>query len=153
VDLLATVRSWLRAGVEIYTGDVGKIESELDNVLVIKGWQGGDELSTVEAMITDAEREAVEIGQALKRASGIVGKALERDMENINRRYEALCKRREVLLAEIGAVRLTDTAFSQAGFNLQGDVDEATTAGYVEPEFFTIGFHVSIIPCAAQGRR
>jgi site-specific DNA recombinase len=73
-----------------------------------------EELSTVEAMITDAEREAVEIGQALKRASGIVGKALERDMENINRRYEALGKRREVLQAEIGAVRLTEAAIYEA---------------------------------------
>lgn len=43
VDLLATVRMWLRAGVEIHTCDIGKIESELDIVLVIKGWQGSDE--------------------------------------------------------------------------------------------------------------
>jgi len=43
VDLLATVRGWLRAGVEIYSLDVGQITSELDIVLVIKGWQGGDE--------------------------------------------------------------------------------------------------------------
>lgn len=43
VDLLATVRDWLRAGVEIYALDIGQITSELDIVLVIKGWQGGDE--------------------------------------------------------------------------------------------------------------
>ena len=43
VDLLATVRLWLRAGVEVHTCDIGKIESELDIVLVIKGWQGSDE--------------------------------------------------------------------------------------------------------------
>jgi site-specific DNA recombinase len=34
---------WLRSGIEIHTCDIGKIESELDIVLVIKGWQGSDE--------------------------------------------------------------------------------------------------------------
>ena len=43
VDLLTTVRDWLRAGVEIYSLDVGQVKSELDIVLVIKGWQGSDE--------------------------------------------------------------------------------------------------------------
>jgi len=43
VDLLTTVRDWLRAGVEIFALDIGKITSELDIVLVIKGWQGSDE--------------------------------------------------------------------------------------------------------------
>jgi site-specific DNA recombinase len=43
VDLLTTVRDWLQTGVEIYSLDVGQITSELDIVLVIKGWQGSDE--------------------------------------------------------------------------------------------------------------
>lgn len=43
VDLLTTVRDWLRAGVEIYALDIGQVTSELDIVLVIKGWQGSDE--------------------------------------------------------------------------------------------------------------
>src|ERR1041385_1585915 len=43
VDLLTTVRDWLRAGVEIFALDVGQVTSELDIVLVIKGWQGSDE--------------------------------------------------------------------------------------------------------------
>ncbi len=43
VDLLASVRDWIRAGVEIHACDIGRIESELDIVLVIKGWQGSDE--------------------------------------------------------------------------------------------------------------
>src|SRR5687767_6968320 len=43
VDLLATVRDWLRAGVEIYCLDIGQVTNELDIVLVIKGWQGSDE--------------------------------------------------------------------------------------------------------------
>ncbi|MDL1911535.1 recombinase family protein [Chloroflexi bacterium CFX6] len=43
VDLLTVVRDWLRAGLEIYALDVGQVTSELDIVLVIKGWQGSDE--------------------------------------------------------------------------------------------------------------
>jgi site-specific DNA recombinase len=43
VDLLTTVRDWLRLGIEIYSLDLGQITSELDIVLVIKGWQGSDE--------------------------------------------------------------------------------------------------------------
>lgn len=43
VDLLTSVRNWLRAGVEVYALDIGQITSELDIVLVIKGWQGSDE--------------------------------------------------------------------------------------------------------------
>jgi len=43
VDLLTTVRDWLRAGVEIHALDMGQVASELDIVLVIKGWQGSDE--------------------------------------------------------------------------------------------------------------
>jgi len=37
VDLLTSVRDWLRLGIEIYSLDVGQVTSELDIVLVIKG--------------------------------------------------------------------------------------------------------------------
>ncbi len=43
VDLLASVRDWIRAGIQVHAGDIGQIDSELDIVLVIKGWQGSDE--------------------------------------------------------------------------------------------------------------
>lgn len=43
VDLLATVRGWIRSGIEVHSCDIGRIQSELDIVLVIKAWQGGDE--------------------------------------------------------------------------------------------------------------
>jgi len=43
VDLLATVQTWLRSGINVYALDIGKIDSELDIMLVIKGWQGSDE--------------------------------------------------------------------------------------------------------------
>lgn len=43
VDLLVSVRQWLRAGIEVHACDMGKVESEHDIVLLIKGWQGSDE--------------------------------------------------------------------------------------------------------------
>ena len=43
VDLLASVRDWIRTDIQVHAGDIGRIESELDIVLVIKGWQGSDE--------------------------------------------------------------------------------------------------------------
>jgi len=73
-----------------------------------------EELAAVEAMIIDAEREAGEIGQALKKASGIVGKALEQDMQNVNQRYDALCKRQRKLTAELSATTLTEAAIQDA---------------------------------------
>jgi len=52
VDLLMTVRDWLRAGVEVYALDVGQVTSELDIVLVIKGWQGSDERQKIRERTT-----------------------------------------------------------------------------------------------------
>jgi site-specific DNA recombinase len=64
VDLLTTVRDWLRAGVEIYALDVGQITSELDIVLVIKGWQGSDERQKI--------RERTKRGRDTKAKAGKV---------------------------------------------------------------------------------
>ena len=73
-----------------------------------------EELAAIEGMIVDAEHEATEIGQALKRAVGIVGKKLAQDMANVNQRYEALQKRQAELQAEVNFVRLTDVAIEDA---------------------------------------
>lgn len=64
VDLLATVRAWLQAGIEIYSCDMGRIESEFDIVLVIKGWQGSDERKKI--------IERVSRGRRTKAANGKV---------------------------------------------------------------------------------
>lgn len=69
-----------------------------------------EELSAVEAMIAQAEEEAAEIGQALKRASGLVAKGLDRNMKEVNSRYDALCERRSILQSELSGTRLTDQA-------------------------------------------
>lgn len=72
-----------------------------------------DELMTVNAMIADAEREAVEIGLALRQASGVVGKMLKNDANNVNKRYDALCSRRDKLQMELSEQKLTDNAIER----------------------------------------
>ncbi|MGE5379086.1 MAG: recombinase family protein, partial [Bacteroidota bacterium] len=65
VDLLATVRNWLRVGVEVYALDVGKIESELDIVLVIKGWQGSDERKKIRECSMRGKRAKARTGRVI----------------------------------------------------------------------------------------
>jgi site-specific DNA recombinase len=72
------------------------------------------ELDIVKAMISEAENEAVEVSEALKKASGIVGRTLENNMQDVNRRYDALIKRRDELQADLSALRLSDTAIGNA---------------------------------------
>lgn len=72
-----------------------------------------EELNAVESMIVQTEADALEIGQALKRATGLVAKSLEQNMNEVNMRYDALCQRREELKAEVGTQRLTDTAIQE----------------------------------------
>jgi site-specific DNA recombinase len=65
VDLLTTVRDWLRTGVEIYCLDVGQIISELDIVLVIKGWQGSDERKKILERTTRGKNEKARAGKVV----------------------------------------------------------------------------------------
>jgi site-specific DNA recombinase len=67
-----------------------------------------EELSAVQA-----ETDAIEISQTLRRASGLVLKSLEQQMKEVNLRYEALCQRREILQSELSAAQLTDTAIHE----------------------------------------
>lgn len=69
-----------------------------------------EELNAVEAMMIQAEADAVEIGQALKRATGLVAKSLEQNMAEVNQRYDALCKRQGALQTELSVTQLTDGA-------------------------------------------
>jgi site-specific DNA recombinase len=69
VDLLTTVRDWIRAGIEIYALDIGQVKSELDIMLVIRGWQGSDERLKI--------RERTNRGKIAKaRAGRVVGTGL-----------------------------------------------------------------------------
>jgi site-specific DNA recombinase len=69
-----------------------------------------EELNAVEAMIVQTEADAEEIGQALRRATGLVAKSLDQNMKEVNQRYDALCKRRETLQTDLSVTRLTDEA-------------------------------------------
>lgn len=69
-----------------------------------------EELNAVESMIVQTEADAMEIGQALKRATGLVAKSLEQNMTEVNQRYDALCQRQKVLQMELSVIQLTDDA-------------------------------------------
>ncbi len=65
VDLLTSVRDWLRSGVEIYALDVGQVTSELDIVLVIKGWQGSDERQKIRERTMRGRNAKARAGKAV----------------------------------------------------------------------------------------
>ena len=69
-----------------------------------------EELNAVIAMIEDTEKEAVEVGRALRYASGIVARKLKQNIEEIDRRYEALVERKEELEDDLSTTKLTDEA-------------------------------------------
>ena len=81
VNLLATVQTWLRRGLEIHTCDIGKIESELDIVLVIKGWQGSDERKRIRERCMRGKRAKMQAGK-LVCTRAPYGYALVRDANN-----------------------------------------------------------------------
>ena len=64
-------------------------------------------------MIIQTEDEALEIGKALRRANGLVAKTLDQNMNEVNLRYETLCKRRETLQFELSEKRLTDSTIQE----------------------------------------
>ncbi len=63
VGLLQTVRNWLKAGIEVYCCDVGKIKSELDIILVIKGWAAGDERERIRERTTRGRNTKAQNGK------------------------------------------------------------------------------------------
>ena len=65
VDLLTTIREWLWAGLEIHALDMGQITSELDIVLVIKGWQGGDERQKIRERTMRGRTAKAKAGKAV----------------------------------------------------------------------------------------
>ena len=65
VDLLTTVRDWLRAGVEIHALDMGQVTSELDIALVIKGWQGSDERQKIQERTNRGKIAKARAGKAV----------------------------------------------------------------------------------------
>ncbi len=73
-----------------------------------------DRLQIVQDMIAEAEREASKLAQALVKASGVVGDALQRQIDDVNGRHAKLMRERDRLQAEIEAGALTDAQIEQA---------------------------------------
>jgi hypothetical protein len=74
-----------------------------------------DELETVLEMLTEAEKEAGEIAEALKnRPGGPVKDNLKRQEADLTTRYARLTRKRDDLQAEIEAQSITDQDIKQA---------------------------------------
>lgn len=82
VNLLASVQMWLRAGVEIHSCDMGKVESELDIVLVIKGWQGSDERKKIVERTSRGRRAKAQSGKVVGVNRAPYGYRFVRDIDN-----------------------------------------------------------------------
>lgn len=65
VDLLVTIRALLRAGVEVHCLDLGRVTSEYDIMLVIRGWQGSDERAKIRARSIRGKRQKAAEGKVV----------------------------------------------------------------------------------------
>ncbi len=79
VDLLVSIRQWLRAGVEVHTCDIGKIEDENNILLVIKGWQGSDERKKIVERTMRGKRTKAQSGKVVVCGHAPYGFAYLRD--------------------------------------------------------------------------
>ncbi len=82
VDLLLSVRLWLRAGVEVHSVDIGKIEDENNILLVIKGWQGSDERKKIVERTTRGRNGKVAAGKVVGSNRAPYGYRFIRDPNN-----------------------------------------------------------------------
>jgi len=73
-----------------------------------------ERLETVKRLIVDCEARADELAEAIKRVRGLVEKSLQRDIDEIDREYNALRKERDDLEAELTAESLTDDDIAAA---------------------------------------
>jgi hypothetical protein len=69
------------------------------------------ELEHVLALLEDTEKEAEEIACASRKAKGLIAAKLERQGDEVNKRYEALTRRKSEL-QEALAIELTDNMIS-----------------------------------------
>jgi hypothetical protein len=59
------------------------------------------ELDHIQALLQDTEKEADEIAQATPKAKGIIAKKLERQGDEVDRRYQALTARQTELTRSV----------------------------------------------------
>lgn len=91
-----------------------------------------EELAAIVGMLVGCEKEAAQYARALAKASGVVGQTLEAQIQEVNARYDALCKRRDELKAELSAQRMSNEAIEEA-MQFREDV----AAGMDNPDFET----------------
>lgn len=65
VDLLVTIRKLLRAGIEVHCLDLGRVTSEYDIMLVIRGWQGSDEREKIKERTMRGRRQKIKQGKVV----------------------------------------------------------------------------------------
>ncbi len=65
MDLLATVKKVTRSGAQFHAVDVGRVKNELDVVLVIKGWAGGDEHARITEKMSAGRYRKAELGKVV----------------------------------------------------------------------------------------
>lgn len=121
------------------TGDPDQFERDLREAQALQEQQSKpkvDELQTVLDYLAEAEKEADEIAQALRKAKGAVATSLERQQDECNKKYDALTKRRDELQAELSQRTLTDEAIDET---LQFRADVA--AGLREPTNDDVRFY------------
>ncbi len=79
VDLLVTIRALLRAGVEVHCLDLGRVTSEYDIMLVIRGWQGSDERQKINRRMMGGKRQKASEGMVICTSRPPYGYDYERD--------------------------------------------------------------------------
>jgi site-specific DNA recombinase len=62
VNLLVTIRELLRSRAEVHCLDLGRVKSEYDIMLVIRGWQGSDERAKIQERSIRGKRAKLEQG-------------------------------------------------------------------------------------------
>ena len=82
-NLLTSVESWLEAGIELHTCDVGRISSANDIVLVIKGWQGTDERDKIIERCSRGTYTKAKEGKVIGAGRVLYGYRFFRDANNI----------------------------------------------------------------------
>lgn len=82
-----------------------------------------ERLQIVTGLIVEAEAEAGKLAGALVKASGVVGDALQRQIDEVNQKHAKLTRERDRLQVEIEAGALTDDQIDQA-MNYRRDVIE-----------------------------
>ncbi len=69
VELLITVRQWLRAGIELHFCDIGKVQNENNILLLIRGWAGSDEREKIAERMKRGKNQKARSGRVV--ASGV----------------------------------------------------------------------------------